>query len=171
MRVCLGFGLTLTFVLTAADPNLYAKARAFYYEAVDGRKEAVQEARVLFTKLRETDGDNAKVLAYAGSIELMEASRAVAPWKKGRLSKEGLQLLDKAVSRAPEDLEVRFVRAASTFRLPGMFGRSAQSEEDFAWLAPRVSAAAASGAIDARLAAAVLRHHRLIKERKDMKRN
>jgi hypothetical protein len=149
----------------AADATLYATARARYYEAVDGRSESLGEARELFRKLRESDGSNPKVLAYTGSIELMEASRAIAPWKKGRLAKEGLQLLDDAVARAPQDLEVRFVRAASTFRLPEMFRRREQSEKDFAWLASRVSAAAASGVLDARVAAAALHHHRLITER------
>ena len=157
-------GLTVTLALAAAEATLYATARARYYEAVDGHSKSLGEARALFRKLRHADGANPKVLAYSGSIELLEASRALAPWKKGRLAKEGLQLLDDAVARAPQDLEVRFVRAASTFRLPEIFRRRAQSEEDFAWLASRVSAAAASGALEARLAAAALHHHRLIKE-------
>ena len=165
VRLYLAFGFTVILAF-ATDATLYATARARYYEAVDGRSEPLDVARALFRKLRDSGDNNPKVLAYAGSIELMEASRAFAPWKKGRLAKDGLKLLDDAVARAPQDLEVRFVRAASTFRLPEMFRRREQSEQDFAWLASRVSAAAASGALDARIAAAALHHHRLITARR-----
>ena len=115
-------------------------------------------ASQLFDKLRAQEGCDVKAMAYSGSIRLMEANRAVAPWKKGRLAKEGLRLLDEAVKAAPDDIEVRFVRGASTAHLPGMFGRAGQSEADFEWLASRVSAAAKSGEIEARLGAAALYH-------------
>jgi hypothetical protein len=139
--------------------TLYEEARARYYEAVDGRKEALSMASQLFDKVRAQESGDARVMAYTGSIRLMEADRAMAPWKKGRLAKEGVQLLDQAVKAAPNDIEVRFVRAASTSHLPRIFGRARQSEADFAWLADRVSAAAKSGVIEARLAAAALYHH------------
>lgn len=158
-------GLMCVLALAAADTDFYSKARALYYEAIDGNKDAHDKASELFKKLRDAGGGDPKVLAYSGSLELLEASRAFAPWKKGKLAKAGLELLDDAVKRAPQDLEVRFVRAASTFNLPRMFQRSEQSEADFAWLAPRVEAAAAAGALDPRIAAAALFHHGLIQER------
>ena len=165
MKLRLAAAICCVIAAAAAEANLYRAARARYYEAIDGRDAAWQEARALFVKLREVSDDDPKVLAYAGSIELKEASRAFAPWKKGKLAKAGLELLDEAVKRAPDDLEVRFVRAASTFPLPKMFGRNQQSEADFAWLAARLSASPASATIEPRLAAAALYRHGLIRER------
>lgn len=165
VKARLAVGLMCVLALAAADTDLYSKARTLYYEVIDGNKDAHDRASELFKKLRDARGGDPKVLAYSGSLELLEASRAFAPWKKGKLAKAGLELLDDAVKRAPEDLEVRFVRAASTFTLPGMFHRREQSEADFTWLAPRVEAAAAAGALDPRLAAAALVHHGLIRER------
>ena len=162
MKLRLAAALCSVIVAAATEANLYESARARYYEAIDGRDAAWHEARALFTKLREVSSDDAKVLAYAGSIELKEASRVLAPWNKGKLAKAGLELLDDAVKRAPEDLEVRFVRAASTFQLPGLFHRREQSEADFAWIARRLSS---TGNLEPRLAAAALYHHGLVRER------
>ena len=120
-----------------ADAKLLDNARAQYYSAVEGQRGALENATKLWRELREQYPDHPTVLAYAGSTQLLNAAKTLAVWRKGKLTQEGLATLDDAVGRAPDNLEVRFVRAASTFHLPGFIGRRPQSQTDFAWLAPQ----------------------------------
>lgn len=76
-------------------------------------------------------------------------------------------MLDQAVESAPANLEVRFLRAASTFHLPGFFHREEESAADFARIASRVSEAAESGMLERRLASAALYFHGEILERRN----
>ena len=152
----------------AAQPNpgktgeaLFDKAKQRYYDAVEGEQGALDESRDLLSELRSRNPDDAILQAYYGSARLLEAARAFAPWRKGSLAKEGLRMLDEAVGKAPGDLEVRFLRAVSTWHLPGFFKRGEQSRRDFAWLAPQIAEAVESGVLDKRLGAAALYHHGL----------
>ena len=140
-------------------------AKSRYFAAVEGDSKALDEARDLFQRLQTADPADPVVLAYSGSIQLLQAAHTMMPWRKGKLAKEGLAQLDDAVKLTPTNLEVRFIRAASTYRLPSFFGRAQQSQEDFDWLATRVAAGVASHALDARLGSAALYHHGLIKEK------
>jgi hypothetical protein len=152
-------------VRTMDDDGRLARAKQRYYEAVEGRREALEESSAILAGLSSKRPSDPVVLAYSGSVRLLEAARALAPWKKGSLAKEGLRMLDAAVKMAPENLEVRFLRAMSSFHLPGFFKRREQSDSDFAWLAPQVEAGIASGRLDRRLGAAALYHHGLVLER------
>ncbi len=58
--------------------------------------------------------------------------------------------MDQAVNRAPDDLEARFIRAASTWHLPFFFKRRDQAASDFAYIAPRAEAAVAKREATAR---------------------
>jgi hypothetical protein len=83
----------------------------------------------------------------------------MAPWRKGKLAKEGLVMMDQAVESAPRDLEVRFVRGASTLRLPGFFHRGEQSASDLAEVARLAADAVRAGKLEPRLATAALHYH------------
>ena len=137
-----------------------AALKSMYYKAVDGDRDAGARAAEGFDRLR-TGGreDEPLLLAYRGSLYLLESSWAMAPWRKGKLAKQGLTMMDKAVSLAPQDVEVRFVRAATTMRLPGIFRRGDESDADFATLAPLVAAAVRSGKLEPRLGTAALHSH------------
>jgi hypothetical protein len=149
----------------ADDVRLFENAKRRYYDAIEGKPGALGESRDLLTRLHSKNATDPLIMAYLGSARLLEAARALAPWRKGKLAKEGLRMLDEAVDKSPEHLEIRFLRAVSTSHLPDFFKRWEQSRSDFAWLAPRVPAAVAGGRLDARLGAAVLYHHGLALER------
>ncbi len=140
----------------AAD---FKQARALYYEGADGDKQAYERADQLFSKLYKQVGQTPSIEAYYGSLRLLEASHTWALWKKNSLSREGVRLMDQAVIAAPNDLDIRFVRAATTYQLPAFFHLRAQSEQDFKYLAERAEKAAASGLLEPRLAAASLYFH------------
>lgn len=109
-----------------------AHARKLYYQGIDGNKAAEEQADSLFSELYRQQPDDALVTVYFGSLRLAEADRTWALWKKNSLSKQGVQLMDRAVASAPENLEVRFVRGATERELPAFFGRKQQALEDIA---------------------------------------
>jgi len=143
------------------DFRLFENAKWRYYDAIAGKPGALDESRDSLIRLHSNNPTDPLIMAYLGSARLLEAARAMAPWRKGKLAKEGLRMLDEAVEKSPEQLEIRFLRAVSTSHLPDFFKRWKQSQSDLAWLAPRVPAAVAGGRLDARLGAAALYHHGL----------
>lgn len=137
----------------------FKQARHLYFQGSDGDKKAYGQADEQFSELYRQHRNDPRVQVYYGSLQLVEAAHTWALWKKNALSREGIELMDKAVASAPSDLEVRFIRAATTYDLPGFFHRREQSEQDFAYLADRAETAAKKGTLEPRLAAASLYFH------------
>lgn len=136
-------------------------AKRLYFEAVEGNSESLERATELLRDGYERDPNNAVIEAYFGSSLLLQSAKILAVWRKGKLAKEGLEHLDAAVARAPQQPEIRFIRAASTYHLPRWFGRRKECEQDFAMLAkPEYRRE-----LDARLAAAVMYFHGMIEQR------
>ncbi len=133
-----------------------AAARASYYAGLEGNRTADAEARQRFEALTREHPHDPTVAAYAGSLQLLEAGRTWAVWRKHSLSTEGLEEMDAAVQMDPSDLEARFVRALTTWHLPFFFHRRQQAEDDLLYLGPRAEGAARSGALPPPLAAAAL---------------
>jgi hypothetical protein len=148
-----------------AGADSYQEARRLYYEGIAGDKQAGVRSRAMLERMVQSPHVNPLALAYFGSAKMLESRSTIAVWRKGKLAKEGLTALDRAVEAAPSHLEVRFVRAMTTFHLPGLFGRERQSREDFARIAAEAESAVANGALDQRLAAAALYHHGVFLDR------
>lgn len=130
------------------------QAKDFYYQGVYGDKDAGGKSDKLFTELRKQLSNDPLVTAYYGSLRLLEAQHTWALWKKNSLSKQGVQLMDSAVSAAPNDLEVRFVRAATDRSLPSFFGRRQQAQSDLGFIVSHAEQAVRQGSFEPRLAAA-----------------
>lgn len=152
---------TISFILfttlvagASVSSPIIQHARDLYYRGIYGDKTAGEQAGDLFAKLHRESPDNALIEVYYGSERLLEAQRTWALWKKNSLSKEGIQLMDGAVKKEPENLEVRFVRAATERSLPSFFGRKEQAASDIAFIVNRASDAVKEGKLEGRLAAA-----------------
>ena len=161
MRIVAGLFALASIVVGASSvlPPDFRQARQLYFQGADGDKKAYDESDKLFSDLYQQHGNVPQIEVYYGSLRLLEAEHTWALWRKNSLSKEGIQLMDAAVGAAPGDLEVRFVRASTTYRLPGFFHRKEQSQKDFEYLAKRASESARNGALEPRLAAASLYYH------------
>jgi hypothetical protein len=145
-----------------------AEARIQYFANLQGNKPAGELARQNFDALSRDFPGNSTIEAYSGSLELLEAARTWAIWDKRRLANEGLERMDQAVNRAPDDLEARFIRAASTWHLPFFYKRRDQAVDDFTLIAPRAEAAVAKGSLRPELAAAALDYYgQVLSDRSD----
>ena len=149
-----------------ADTQL-AAARAAYYSGLEGDSAASNEAKQRFDALMREHPRDSTVEAYCGSLELLEAARTWAFWRKHSLSVEGLNAMDSAVAASPSDLEARFVRALTTWHLPFFFHRKQQAEQDLAFLGPQMEQAARTGALPPPLAAAALDYWGQVLEEQD----
>jgi hypothetical protein len=157
--------LVLTLLVSGiAVGEDWTTVKGLYYKAVDGDRSAGARAATLLDEMQRSRSDDPLLLAYRGSVFLLESSWAVAPWRKGKLAKRGLAMMDRAVELSPRQIEVRFVRAATTMRLPGIFRRGEQSASDFAEIAPLVPDAVRSGKLEARLGTAALHSHAVNRE-------
>ncbi len=133
-----------------------AVARKAYFADLDGQRGADDLARQQFTALAAERPHEPVVDAYLGSLDLLESARTFAVWRKHTLAADGLEKLDAAVNRAPDNLEARFVRALTTWHLPFFFHRKEQAEQDLGYIGPRAEQAARQGSLPAPLAAAAL---------------
>lgn len=152
--VLLLHGSGLAGELPPAYRDKFRTAKDFYYRGIYGEKASLEEADKQFRNLHRECPQAPVIAVYFGSLRLLEASHTWALWKKNSLSREGIRLMDSAVDSAPDDLEVRFVRAATERNLPTFFGRKEQSEADFTRIVEHARQAAKQGTFDKRLAAA-----------------
>lgn len=142
----------------ALQPQLN-QARQDYFHAMDGDHAAGERAKAAFDALRKQEPKDPTVLVYSGSLELLQAGHSFDIWKMRSLTADGLTDMDIAVQMAPDNLEVRYIRAATDYHLPFFLKRKAQAESDFSYLAPRVADAARTGALAPPLAASTLDYY------------
>jgi hypothetical protein len=143
--------------------------RAAYFKVIAKPDEAADNEahQALAAFEREYPGD-AIGKAYHGSLELLDAAHSWAIWNLHKQAAEGLSLLDAAVAQAPDEPEVRFIRAATAWHLPGFYRRKAQCEADFQILAGRAEDDARDGRLPPELAAASFNFWgQILVERKD----
>ena len=143
-------------------------ARADYFAGIDGDGSATDRAQQAFAALARDHPRDATVMAYSGSLELIEAARTWAVWNKHKLATEGLAKLDNSLQLAPDNLEVRFIHGETSWHLPFFYHRKESAERDFAYIAPRAESAVRRGAFKPPLAAAALdRYGRILEDQND----
>ena len=141
-----------------------AQARAAYFQDLQGDSNAAGIAKKDFRALKAEAPDNPVVMAYSGSLALLEAARTWAFWNKQSWSQKGLAEMDKAVAMAPDNLEARFIRGASCWHLPFFFHRKQQAEQDLTFVAMRATQAVKDGQLPPQLGAAALDYYGKILE-------
>ncbi len=92
---------------------------------------ASDEAVGYLKKASELAPDNAEILAYLGSAYAMAGRDSGFVVSKVSNVNKGLAALDKAVKKAPSNLDVRFIRGSVSYGLPVMFSRKATAESDY----------------------------------------
>lgn len=151
-----------TYRVASTQPSYkqkLARAKDVFYRSVAGDKEALPQAHRILDELGGGDSPDPEVVAYTGAVELLEANRAGMVWDKIRLAREGLDLQDKAVKDAPDNLEVRFLRGVTDYQLPDFLGRHDIGVQDLAAVAAVAEQASRTGRLDKRAAAAALVYH------------
>lgn len=102
------------------------KVRAEFYEAVENK--AVAEKFCERMKLQQ--GISAVHLAYYGSAQTLLGKHAWNPYQKLAHLRSGMQVISRATKKAPDDLEIRFLRFSIEHYLPAFLGMSKHLDED-----------------------------------------
>jgi len=132
-----------------------AAAKDLFYKAVAGDLDSLPSSLQMLYEMGGGESPDPQVVAYTGAATLLKASHAPLLEKNG-LAHQGLVLEDKAVAQAPNNLEVRFLRGVTCYRLPKFMGRSELASSDLAYVAQRAEPAVRQGRLDPRAGAAAL---------------
>jgi hypothetical protein len=130
-------------------------ARVAYFKVLTSNDQATsKQAHQALCELEQAFPNDPVAKAYQGSLQLLDVAHSWAIWNLHKQATDGLAKLDEAVAEAPDEPEAHFIRAATSWHLPGFYHRKAQSEADFALLASRAQRDAREGRLPPQLAAA-----------------
>lgn len=118
--------------------SLFSEAVIQHQQGIQGDKQAVKKAYELLDQIRKMVPGNNLVQAYYGSATALRGRDSRDTSLRFRRAIKGLKMLDESVSKEPDNVEIRILRAYVSFKLPEMyFHRSATAVEDFSYLASR----------------------------------
>jgi len=121
-----------------SSSDIFTEAVNLHNIGVEGDKEAVKKAYKIFKKICADDPRDCLAEAYLGSITALLGRDEIDPNKRFRLALDGLKILDRAVSKEPDNIEIRILRGFVSHRLPEMyFHRKATAIEDFNYVISR----------------------------------
>ncbi len=138
--------------------KLDAARTAYFQVLTTGSRDADHAAHQALSDLEHAFPGDPTAEVYHGSLELLDAAHDWQIWNLHRQATDGLLRLDHAVAAAPDDAEIRFMRAATSWHLPAFYHRRPQCESDFAWLSGRAVASARQGTLPPELAAASMNY-------------
>jgi tetratricopeptide (TPR) repeat protein len=113
--------------------DLLLKLGRFYHEqaGLEGQMDAVGKAEKYLSRLLGLEPDNPGGLVYMGSLLTIKARDAAPAPESLEFLNEGFTMMDRAVLLAPDNPEVRLVRAVNSSLVPAAFGRGELALEDF----------------------------------------
>jgi hypothetical protein len=141
-----------------------AEAKNLFYQSVAGDRPALPQAQKLLDELGGAESSDPEIVAYTGAATLLQASRSGNFFEKSALGHKGMDMEDKAVAAAPNDLEVRFLQGVTFYQLPPFLGRRQTAIVDLTAVASVAESAAKAGRLDPRAAAADLVYYGKIRE-------
>ena len=106
--------------------NDLPQIRKDFYSAVNNQKAAER----LYERLKAKNSADPTVMAYLGSVQAVRARHAFNPYNKIAYLKSGTKILEAAISKSPETLEIRFLRFSLEYYIPSFLGFSKHLETD-----------------------------------------
>ena len=96
-----------------------------------GDEDAVERGEELLEKLVELEPENPDVHCWYGSVLTLVGRDAWLPFNKTRYVNKGTKEMDVAVKLAPDNVNIRMVRANNSLALPSFFNRIDTAIVDF----------------------------------------
>lgn len=105
--------------------------REQFYRAV-GDEEALGRLENYINKKYSTQLNSYPpvILAYRGGVEALKAKYVFSPFSKFEYVNESLSILEKAVNKMPQNLEIRFIRFSILDNIPFFMGYGEERESD-----------------------------------------
>jgi hypothetical protein len=137
MRLFVSFFLLLICLVrpTTAAPNEQKEIQDLYCRALAGDKEAVTQCIDKLGAALKSDPKNQLARVYLGSSYTLRSRDLGFGLRKLQTLRQGLAIMNEAVTAAPDDPKIRLVRALTTSALPTFLGHASESRKDFSLLA------------------------------------
>lgn len=121
------------------DPEDYETLKglgiAYHFKAQEDAKGYAAKAVEMLYGAQEMTPDDNETLCYLGSATTIMARTTWNPMKKMSYVNKGMELMDMAVERDPDNYSVRATRALNATHLPAFLERESIALEDFEHLA------------------------------------
>lgn len=102
-----------------------------FYAAIEDESKTYSLEEFIISKYSENYSDYSPlVLAYYGGIQTLKAKHDFNPISKLSHLISGLNRLEEAVNKSPDNLEIRFMRFSILDHVPGILGYSEEREAD-----------------------------------------
>ncbi|MBO8169876.1 MAG: tetratricopeptide repeat protein [Thermoanaerobacteraceae bacterium] len=112
--------------------QLLEQGAELHARALKGDPEATRQALTFFQKAREKYPGDQLIAAYCADCLSMTGRDATSPQDMFANAIKAMKALDKCVNNDPGNIQIRFIRAYQSFRLPeAFFHRTATAIEDF----------------------------------------
>jgi hypothetical protein len=113
------------------DTAIVSNLRHTFYSAVEDE----DKVDALFSLIKDRFSSNISkypsiILAYFGAGETLIAKHSYNPFKKVSYLNSGLEKIEKAITKTPDNLEIRFIRFSILHYIPSFLGYSNEREED-----------------------------------------
>lgn len=120
-------GILLT-VFTSNFTQAYdiKKIREDYITAINSSDKADE----LYNQLSAIKNPDPLLLAYLGSVQALKAKHAWNPVSKLSYLNQGFKTINSAVAKAPNEIEVRFLRFSLEYYVPSFLGFSKNLHND-----------------------------------------
>lgn len=136
------FYLTIIFMLflslfkiygegVSPDPTTINFIRNEFYDAIEDEDKTYSLEEFIINKYSEDYSSYSPlILAYYGGIQALKAKHAFNPFSKLKYLISGLNRLEEAINKSPDNLEIRFMRFSILDHVPGILGYSEERETD-----------------------------------------
>jgi len=111
------------YLLTGIDLNYL---RTNYYKSVSDKS----LCQNMITDLENDKDKSAVQLAYLGGLQTIWANHVFSPISKLSTFNEGKKNIELAVSKDPNNIEIRFVRLSVQEKIPSFLGYKSNIKED-----------------------------------------
>lgn len=120
--------VSLLFLTAFTDAEVIEKQqmRRWFMASIDSK----DTANTFHDKMEGYDGENPLKLGYKGASKAFMARYNWSPFKKMHYLEEGMNLVNGAIEKVPNDIELRFIRLSITYYLPGFLGYGSHIKED-----------------------------------------
>ncbi len=117
-------------VLNPDTSSINYLRNGFYAAVEDEEKIDLLEQHIISRYSEDYASYNPLILAYYGGIQALKAKHAFNPVSKLSHLISGLNRLEEAVAKSPDNLEIRFMRFSILDHIPGFLGYTEERDAD-----------------------------------------